>query len=58
VKMGGMILKNVRFVDDQGMTASTEAVLQNLLDLLNAAKFFNMKIKVKITKTLSVKKGC
>ena len=53
--MGGELIKDVRFVDDQGMLASTEHGLQSVMDGLNeTAKKYDMKINVKKTKTMAV----
>ena len=55
VKVGGKLLKDVRFADDQGMVASSEAGLQKLMDgLVKAAKKYGMKINVKKTKAMRV----
>ena len=44
VQVGGNWLKDVRFADDQGMVASTEQRLQQILDKLNeSAKQYEMK---------------
>jgi hypothetical protein len=57
IKVGGKLRRDIRFADDQGMVASTEAGLQRIMDALNetAAKF-NMKINVKKTKSMKVSK--
>ena len=53
--VGGQLLSDIRFADDQGMVASTEMGLQKLMDKLNdTAKKFNMKINVQKTKTMVV----
>ena len=45
--VGGQVVSNVRFADDQGMVASTENGLQKLMNKLNeTAKKFNTKINV------------
>ena len=55
VKIGGQLLKDVRFADDQGMVASSEAGLQRLMDsLVMVAKDYNMRINVKKTKVMKV----
>src|SRR5688572_11170625 len=53
IVVGGQIISDVRFADDQGVVASTENGLQNLMNKLNVtAKKFNMKINVPKTKTM------
>jgi len=53
IVVGGQIISDVRFADNQGMLASTEKGLQNLMNKLNdTAKKFNMKINVQKTKTM------
>ena len=55
VRVGGELLTDVRFADDQGMISSTESGLQELMDRLNnTAKRYDMKINVKKTKTMLV----
>ena len=55
VKVGGELVKDVRFADDQGMVASTEKGLQEVMDGLNeTAKRYDMKINVKKTKAMVV----
>ena len=53
--MGGQVVGDVRFADDQGMVSSSEEGLQRLIDRLNeTANRFNMKINVQKTKTIVV----
>src|SRR5688572_20514697 len=53
IVVGGQIINDIRFADDQGMVASTEKGLQSLMNKLNdTAKKFNMKINVQQTKTM------
>jgi hypothetical protein len=55
VKVGGRLLKDVRFADDQGMVADSELGLQRLMDgLVRTAKQYDMKINVKKTKVMRV----
>ena len=55
VKIGGKLLKDVRFADDQGMIASREAGLQKIMDSLNATALrYGMKINIKKTKVMKV----
>jgi hypothetical protein len=58
VCVGGKLLGDVRFADDQGMVASTEKGLQKVMDSMNAAaKNYNMKINVKKTKVMKVSRN-
>ena len=58
VKVGGQLVKDVKFADDQGMVASSEQGLQRLMDgLTTTAKKYDMKINVKKTKTMLVSKS-
>jgi exonuclease III len=55
VRVGGQLIKDVRFADDQGMVASTEKGLQELMNGLSVcAARYGMKINVKKTKTMVV----
>ena len=55
IKVGGRIVKDVRFADDQGMIAGTEAGLQKIMDSLNeTALKYGMKINTKKTKVMRV----
>lgn len=55
VRVGGELVKDVRFADDQAMVASTEEGLQCLMKgLVTAAKTYNMKVNVRKTKTMVV----
>ena len=55
VKVGGNLLRDVRFSDDQGMVANTEKELQKITDRLNdTAKAYDMKINVDKTKVMEV----
>src|SRR2546426_12375859 len=57
VRVGGVLISDIRFADDQGMVASTEMGLQRLMDRLNAmAQKYSMKINIKKTKTMVVSK--
>ena len=43
--VGGQVMSDVRFADDQGMVASTKNGLQKLMNKLNeTAKKFNMRM--------------
>jgi len=58
IVVGGKIVRDVRFADDQGMVSSTERGLQKLMNKLNdTAKKFNMKINVQKTKTMVVSRN-
>jgi len=55
IKVGGKLVKDVRFADDQGMTAASEGGLQKLMDGLNrTAKEYDMKVNIKKTKVMKV----
>src|SRR6476469_1305167 len=55
IRVGGELIKDVKYADDLGMVSSTESGLQILTDRLNAtAKSSDMKINVKKTKTMVV----
>jgi hypothetical protein len=57
VRVGGELVKDVKFADDQGMVASTEQGLQQLINTLETtAKNYDMRINVKKTKTMLVSK--
>ena len=52
VMVGGKLLKDVRFADDQGMVADSEDGLQKLMDgLVKAGTSYDMKINVKKNKS-------
>ena len=57
VKVGGELVEDVRFANDQGMVASTAKGLQTLMDrLVEVAhrKDYNMRVNVKKTKVMRV----
>src|SRR6478609_5379878 len=55
IRVGGELFKDVKYADDQGMVANTEAGLQSLMDSLNTtAKHCDMKIDIKKTKAMVV----
>ena len=55
IVVGGQVVGDVRFADDQGMVSGSEDGLQRLMDKLNdTANRFNMKINVQKTKTMVV----
>ncbi len=55
IKIGGTQIKDIRFADDQAMTADSEEGLQKLIDNLNdTAGRYNMKINIKKTKVMCV----
>src|SRR5580698_2115631 len=55
VKVGGRVLSDIRFADDQGMTSSTEQGLQRMMNALNnTAKRYDMKINIKKTKVMKI----
>ena len=58
VRVGGELLKDVKFADDQGMVAQTEKGLQTIMDALSkTGKEYDMKINVKKTKVMRVCKN-
>ena len=55
IMIGGKLLKDVRFADDQGMVAGSEVGLQKIMDGLNATALkYGMKINIKKTKVMRV----
>jgi hypothetical protein len=55
IRVGGELISDVRFADDQGMIASSESELQRLMDILYvSANKFDLKINVKKTKSMVV----
>ena len=45
VRVGGYLLRDVRFADDQGLVANTEKGLQKIMDRLNdTSKAYDVKI--------------
>src|SRR6476469_2641140 len=51
IRVGGELIKDVKYGDDQGMDANTEAGLQSFMDSLNTTvKHYDMKINIKKTK--------
>ena len=58
IRVGGELIKDVKYADDQGMVANTEAGLQSLMDSLNTtAKHYDMKINIKKTKAMVVSRN-
>src|SRR5438132_5469131 len=57
IKVGGKLIKDGRFADDQGMIAKSEAGLQKIMDGLNSTSLeYGMKINIKKTKVMKVSK--
>jgi hypothetical protein len=57
IKVGGQLVKDVRFADDQAMTASSENGLQIMMDRLNnTAKDFGMRVNINKTKVMRISK--
>jgi Reverse transcriptase (RNA-dependent DNA polymerase) len=55
VKIGGKLIKEVRFADDKGVLASTEKGLQRLITSLDkVATNYGMKISIKKTKVMLI----
>src|SRR6476619_5146657 len=58
IRVGGELIKDVKYADDQGMVANTKAGLQSLMDSLNTtAKHYDMKINIKKTKAMVVSRN-
>src|SRR6478609_560080 len=58
IRVGGELMKDVKYADDQGMVANTEAGLQSLMDSLHTtAKHYDMKINIKKTKAMVVSRN-
>src|SRR6478609_6456300 len=58
IRVGGELIEDVKYADDQGMVANTEAGLQSLMDSLNTtAKHYDMKINIKKTKAMVVSRN-
>ena len=55
VNVGGELLKDIRFADDQAMVAETEKGLQNIMDGLNEASHkYGIKINVEKKKAMVI----
>ena len=55
VKVGGKLLKDIRFADDQAMVAESVKELQEIMDkLVEVGRKYDMKINVKKTKTMRI----
>ena len=47
IRVGGELIKDVKYADDQGMVANMETGLQSLMDSLNTtAKHYDMKMNI------------
>jgi len=58
VKVGGKLVKALKFADDQAMLAGSEYDLQRMMDRLNMVSVnYNMKINTKKTKVMKISKG-
>src|SRR6476469_10578151 len=58
IRVDGELVKNVKYADDHGMVANTEAGLQSLMDSLNTtAKHYDTKINIKKTKGMVVSRN-
>ena len=58
IRVGGELIKDVKYADDQGMVANTKAGLQSFMDSLNTtAKHYDMKINIKKTKAMVVSRN-
>src|SRR5688572_33494243 len=57
VKVGGRLIKALRFADDQAMLATTQAGLQKMMDKLNlTSKTYKKKIKIGKTQVITGKR--
>ena len=55
VKVNGLLVKAVRFADDQAMVSSSNVGLQRIIDALNkTSNNYGMKINIKKTKVMRV----
>jgi len=55
VKVNGLLVKAMRFADDQAMVSSSNAGLKRIIDALNkTSKDYGMKINIKKTKVMRV----
>src|SRR6476619_3818095 len=55
IRVGVELIKDVKYADDHGMVAKTEAGLQSLMDSLNTiVKHYDMKINIKKIKAMVV----
>ena len=55
VRVGGKLLKDVKFAEDQGIVAQTDEGVQTIMDALSKTrKEYDMKINVKKTKVMRV----
>src|SRR5579872_2257256 len=58
IKVGGKLVRDVRFADDQGMVAGTQKGLQKIMDALQrVAEVYGMKININKTKTMRVSRN-
>ena len=57
IKVGGKLVRDVRFADDQGMVTGTEGGLQRITDNLSiTAGKYGMKINIKKAKVIKMSK--
>src|SRR6476661_6520219 len=58
IMVGGELIKDVKYADDQGMVAHTEAGLQSWMDSLSTTvKHYDMKINIKKTKAMVISRN-
>src|SRR6478609_11365652 len=58
IRVGGELIKDVKYADDKGMDVDTEAGLQSLIGSLNTtAKHYDMMINIKKTKARVVSRN-
>ena len=58
IRVGGELIKDVKYANDQRMVDKTDAGLQSLMDSLNTtAKHCVMKVNIKTTKAMVVSRN-
>jgi retron-type reverse transcriptase len=58
IKVGGRIIKALRFADDQAMMAGSQGGLQKMIDKLNRISMeYDMRINIKKTKVMRISRG-
>ena len=55
IQVGGRLIKDLRFADDQAMLATTQEGLQRMMDQLNLTSWkYNMKTNISKTKSMKI----
>ena len=58
IKVGGKLIKALRFADDQAMMAGSQEGLQKMMDRLNRISMeYDMRINIKKTKVMKISRG-